>query len=164
MNYMKLEDFTKKEDNNLPKETCSNFDLIINDNIKEFTERSVKEFGSIEKSEQANKVAEVLIKLLKRKKLMDENTHQTFVDILLSAAFIHNLFYTKEDWTTLFHARRDLEKLAAKCCINKQMADALFHTVESQLGEETPLTECMPKPNTPTDLFSIAVWIAKEYM
>lgn len=137
-------------------------DFIVIDELKEFVLEGLERYGTAEKLEEANEVADILIALLRKKKLLDEHTHQSFVDILLSAALLHNLFYDEKDWTTLFYARRDLDPIAKELKINRQALDALFHTIEGQLGEDTPITECIPKPGTPTELFSYAVWFAKQ--
>lgn len=148
---------------NLEKDMRRHLDFIAVPEIRKFTEKALELYGSEEKLQEANRAADILIDLLKRKKLLDEHTHQSFVDILLSAMLLHNLFYDENDWTTLFYARRDLCRLARECGINKQISSLIFSTIEGQLGEDTPVDECIPKPNTPGELFAYAVWFAKKY-
>lgn len=139
-------------------------DKIAVPEIKEFTEKALEEYNaSAEKIQEADQVAEILLGLLKKKKLITDNSHQSYVDVLISACLLHNLFYDPEDWTSLFWARRELTPLAAECGMNSQFRDAIFQTIESQLGEDTPVPNCKPVANSPTELFSYAIWFAKEH-
>ena len=131
--------------------------------LKEFTSKAIELYGSEEKTREADDVANIVKELLVQKKLLDEHTHQSFVDVLMASAMIHNLFYDEEDWLTLFKARKELMPVAKEMGINEQALSAVFHTVEGQLGERTPVAECIPKPGTPTELFAYAVWF-NRYM
>ncbi|MED1125382.1 hypothetical protein [Bacillus atrophaeus] len=163
---MTIIDLRDRENNGLDESVYRTIDFIVIDELREFALTGLERFGTTKKLEEANRVADVLRDLLVHKNLLDEHTHQSFVDILMVSALLHNLFYDEKDWTTLFHARRELEPIAEEVGINaqsnKQSLDALYHTIEGQLGDQTPVTECIPKPATPTELFSYAVWFAKQ--
>lgn len=137
-------------------------DMIIIEPLKDLTEKALESYSNKNKIEEANKVAELVVAKLKKKKLLTQQTQQTFVDVLLSAALLHNLFYDKEDWTSLFVARKMLEDLNHEYKVPFAMLDALCSTIEGQLGDDTPVPNCTPKPNTPTEMFSECVWIVKE--
>ena len=159
---MAIENIRDREQNGLPEELYRTIDFLVIDELRDFALTSIERFGTIDKLEEANKVADVVRGLLTHKRLLDEQTHQSFVDIMLAAALTHNLFYDSEDWLTLFHARKLLAPIANELGINEQALDALYHTIEGQLGEQTPVSECIPKPGTPTELFSYAVWFVKN--
>jgi hypothetical protein len=139
------------------------FDMITIDELRRFTMDALNESGTEEKLEEANRVADILMGMLKKKGFLGENSHQSFVDVLLTATLIHNLFYDEEDWTTIYRARRVLEPVAKDMKINQQVTDAIFQTVEAQMGDDTPVPTSRPNPNTPTELFAWAVWFAKEF-
>lgn len=154
----------KKEDETRYGEEYEFIDMI---NVKELHTTTIdilNKYGDTFRLDEANDVANTLIQLLKHKKLITDNTHQSFVDVLLSACMIHNLFYDKEDFTTLFKTRKELASVMEKAGINKQISEAIFSTVEGQLGEDSPVESIKPNPNTPTELFSFAIWITKHYI
>ena len=139
-------------------------DMINIDQLHDFTVEMLNQHGTQENLEEANQVADVLIQLLKKKGLMDGQTHQSFIDVLLTSTMLHNLFTDKEDWTSLYNARYIMEPVAREeFKINKQVTDAIFQTIEAQLGDESPVPASRPQPNTPTELFAYCVWFIKEY-
>lgn len=138
-------------------------DMIKIDQLSDFTVMCINAYGSEEKLTEANKVGDITIQMLMKKNLINKNAQQSFVDIMLSAALLHNLFYDGEDLTTLFKARQILDPIAEEQNIPQEVRNALYQTIEAQLGEATPVPLCKPAPNSPTELFSWAVWFAKEY-
>jgi len=130
-------------------------DKITSADIQNFVTLSLNEFGSIEKLIEANQVANAVFQLLEKKKLA---TNIRLVETLIASALLHNLFYDKDDWTTLFKARQILNT----DMISPQISDAVFQTIEAQLGEDSPVLSIAPKPG-PTELFAIAIWTVKEY-
>jgi hypothetical protein len=142
---------------------CQFLDLIKIRELHEFAIDCINMSGSEEKLEEANKVADVLVSLLKKKKLLTYSSQQSFIDVLLTSVFLHNLFYDKDDWRTLFDARKILEPIAKEKGITSQISDAIFQTVEAQLGDDSPLPLIKPPANSPTELFSYSIWFAKEY-
>ena len=153
-----------REDTTFKEEDFEILDKIIIDEFRELAEEAIEKDGSREKLLVANKVGEVILGILKRKNLIQEQAHQAFVDVMLTAAMLHNIYYDKEDWTTLFQARKVVTPMAEAKGLHKQSLDALFHTIESQMGEQTPVSECIPKPGTPTEIFSSAVWFVENYL
>lgn len=143
---------TEKDTNTIAQETI----------LEDFVEKALKEYGSPEKTAEGERVSYVLYEMLKKNKLISKHIRQTFVEVLMAACKLHNLFYDSEDWTTLFQARKVLDPIAKEMGISQQIRDALFQTIEAQLGADTPVPNCRPQPNTPTDNFASAVWIAKE--
>ena len=114
------------------------------------------------KLKEANNVIEVVEQMLKKKKQISENNVQSFVVVIFAAGLLHNMFYDGSI-TSLFLAREKLEPLARKYNIPDNYIEALFQTIEAQLGEDTPVPQCKPIPNSPTELFAWACWFVKEY-
>ncbi len=166
MNNMEEDMLSKSEIEEAQKEASllRNIDFILVDELKQLVELALEEHGLEEKLIQANQVADMIIEKLTYDKLLSEQTHQTFVDIMVSAALLHNLFYKEEDWRTLFDAKFYLEPVAEDLKINHQITETLFHTIQGQLGAKTPVVDCIPKPGTPTEMFANIVWTVKNYL
>lgn len=137
---------------------------VISPELKMFMEKAVEKYGNEEQKKESNKVADIMYQMLEKRRYISKNHHEIHVDILLVSALMHNLFFDPNDYTTLYKARFELDKLAEECEVRESMADLIFDTIESQLGEDPRVPAgSRPKPNTPQELFSNAVWFAKEY-
>lgn len=117
-----------------------------------------------------NKVAELMLDLMIRKELLTPDNHQTYVDALLIAAQLFNIYYNnnKDDVHELFRARREFDEIADLDCyefgpLPEQFREMVWDTIEGQLGDCTPMSKTKPSPNTPQDLFATAVWMASKY-
>lgn len=153
----------KSTDKGVREDKYEYLDKIMIEELHEFAIDCLNEYGSKKKLEEANKLCKILIDMLVHKRLVDDKSHQSFVDMLLVSAFLHNLFYDEDDWRTLFDARFTLSYIVEEKKINSQVMEAVYQTVEGQLGERTPVSSCIPKPNTPTEMFAYCVWFLKEY-
>ena len=134
--------------------------------IKQYVEDALNTYGDGKPSETAEKVAEVTYALLEDKELVQEHGNQTFVDCLIAAALIHDLFKPPagdgfyEDWTYIFQARY----LLGNSELPKQIQDGIYEAIEAQLGNKTPVIKCRPLPGTPQETFANAVWIVGNYL
>ena len=82
--------------------------------IKNFTLKSLQKYGDIEKFIEANAVAEYVDRKLAKNKININGTAEIqWIDLLLSATLLHNLFY---DGTlhSIFYAREKLTVLGVK--------------------------------------------------
>lgn len=120
-------------------------------------------------TEYDNKVAEIAMDLLIRKELLAPDNHQTYVDALLVAAMLHNIYFNEEEiCTSLFKAREefdeiaDMEELYEFGAIPEQFREMVWDTIEGQLGDCTPMSKTKPSPNSPQDLFATAVYITRN--
>ena len=143
-------------------------DFIKVDDLKLFTEECLKKAG-YEITEYENKVAEIAMDFLIRKELLTPDNHQTYVDALLVAAMLHNIYYyEKHLMTSLFKARDEFDEKAGKEGIYQygplpeQMREMVWDTIEGQLGDCTPMSKTKPSPNSPQDLFATSVWIVRN--
>jgi hypothetical protein len=130
--------------------------------IREFIIQSLVKHGTEEKLSDANKVTDVMIGMLKKMKQITEHGSQTFVEIMIAAALVHNLFYDGTA-SSLFKAREVLLPIAKEVGLPENGCDAIFQAIEAQLGNDTPVPTSKPIPGTPTELFAWSVWFVKEY-
>lgn len=143
-------------------------DFIKVKDLKTFTEECLKH-ADYQISEYENKVAEIALNLLIRKELLEENNHQTYVDALLVAAMLHNIYFDeKKIATSLFKVREEFDYIADKDdiyefgAIPEQMREMIWDTIEGQLGDCTPMSKTKPTPNSPQELFATAVYFTRE--
>lgn len=152
-------------------------EFIKIDDYKLFCKRCMRK-ANIKPDEYNNKVAEFVLDLLIRKELLTPQNHQTYVDSLLVAAFLHNAYYGKEESfekysigfdpniSALLKARQEFDEIAnmddyEHGPIPEQFREMIWDTIEGQLGDCTPMAKTKPSPNTPQDLFATAVWLAR---
>lgn len=141
--------------------------IKVND-LRIFAEECLKH-ANHEITEYENKVAEIAMNFLIRKELLDTDNHQTYVDALLVAAMLHNIYFDeKHIVTSLFKAREEFDYIADKNelyeygALPEQMREMIWDTIEGQLGDCTPMSKTKPSPNSPQDLFATAVYIVRN--
>lgn len=136
-------------------------EYIQNESLLKFVEDMTTKYGSPDKMEMANKVAVNLEKILKRKRLLVPGVQQMFIEVLFAAAAVHNLFFVEDDIPSLFKLRQVVKE--SEETYEQELIEAVLQTVESQLGEDSPVPMCKPSVNSPTETFALALWIAKNY-
>lgn len=136
-------------------------EYIKHEGLLKFVEELTAKYGSPEKILFANDLAINLEKLLKRKKLLVPGIQQMFIEVLFAAAAVHNLFFIEGDVTSLFKLRQVVNE--SDLDIEPDLIEAVLQTVESQLGEDSPVPMCKPNVNSPTETFALALWITKNY-
>lgn len=117
-----------------------------------------------------NLVAEFTLDLLIRKELLTTENHQTYVDALLIAAQLFNIYYNENNENEvdqLFRARREFDEIAdgdfyEHGPLPEQFREMVWDTIEGHLGDCTPMSKTKPSPNTPQDLFATAVFMTKR--
>ena len=139
------------------------FNIIKIEELAAFTIVCINRYGSEELLFEANRVASILVEMMNKRRLINPIAQQSFVDLLIASTLLHNLFFKQEDWTTLYKARHTLLPIAQEMGIAEQVTDAIFQTIESQMGDDSPVPASRPQPNSPTELFAWAIWFAKEY-
>lgn len=152
-------------------------EFIKVDDYKLFCKRCMQK-ANIIPNDYNNKVAEIVLDLLIRKELLTPQNHQTYVDSLLVAAFLHNAYYGKEESfddysigfdsniSALLKARQEFDEIADMDDykfgpIPEQFREMIWDTIEGQLGDCTPMAKTKPSPNSPQDLFATAIWLTK---
>jgi hypothetical protein len=152
-------------------------EFIKVDDYKLFCKRCMQK-ANITPNDYNNKVAEIVLDLLIRKELLTKTNHQTYVDSLLVAAFLHNAYYGKEESfdeysigfdpniSSLLKARQEFDEIADMDDyefgpIPEQFREMIWDTIEGQLGDCTPMAKTKPSPNSPQDLFATAIWLTR---
>ena len=130
--------------------------------LKQFTVEALEIYGSLVKIKEAEKVIQVMLAMLTKMKQINEQNRPLWVEVLISAAYIHNLFY---DGTlvSLVKAREILMPLVLKHDVPINAASMIFQAVEGQLGEDTPIESCQPKGDSPNRIFAWACWFVEEF-
>lgn len=138
------------------------------DDLRIFARECIKKSGYTI-TEYENKVAEIAMDFLIRKDLLTPDNHQTYVDALLVAAMLHNIYFDENKLcTSLFKAREefdeiaDMEEIYKYGAIPEQFREMVWDTIEGQLGDCTPMSKTKPSPNSPQDLFATAVYIVRS--
>lgn len=131
------------------------------DGLREFVKDSLLKYGNTNSLLEANRVIELLEKMLIKKKQIVNSIEQSFVEVLKVAALVHNLFFDGSI-TSLFMAREKLMPIAKEHKIPDNYINSIFQAVECQLGEDTPVPQCKPIPGTPMELFSWSCWYIEE--
>ena len=136
----------------------------INEKYFDYADNVLKSEKDLDaKLEEANKVLDVMIGMLKKKKqLRTLDEAAVWIDVVIAAGLIHNLFYDGSI-TSLFKAREVLTDKAKEYKVPDNAISAMFQTVECQLGDDTPIPGCIPVSSTPNELFAWSCWFAKEY-
>lgn len=135
----------------------------LNDpSIKEFIIKSLQTYENKEELEQklkdSNGVVEWLLFLLEDDKILSAGANAYFVELLIAAAYIHNIDYSygEEDWTKIFNPRKKTQEFATEYGLIGNTIDAIYQAVEGQLGKDNPNKLLHPNPNSPTAHFALA--------
>ena len=138
-------------------------DKITIEPLRKFVTLSLTQFGTTAKLKKANKVADIVWQKFEHLNYISENAQQQFVDITIAGCLLHNLFYSKDDITTILKHRTKLAPIAAEVEIDERLLNFVYEIIESQLGENHPVQKLKPTVNSPSYTFSEAVWQVNEY-
>jgi hypothetical protein len=139
-------------------------DMIKDPIIKEAIENLLnKDDIDALKAEYAEEVAYWSYKLLEEKHLISNGTQQAFVDLIISAALIHNLFVNEEDKINapyqVFEARKNLTEYFNEHKLTSEFSNYIFTIIESQFGEDSPIPCVRPNRDTPQAIIAEAKFI-----
>ena len=167
MNLMNYNEMVSAINDN--KELTAEYRILTKIKALELVNLTVKvinEHGSSEQLHTANKVADLLLFMLEEKKIIRPGVQQNFVDILLCSALLFNIKEIKADnWKDVFEIREIIKDAAKEYPdIPEQYLDTICETIEGQLGEDMPIKGCKPNPNTPGEMFTLAVAIVTKYI
>lgn len=138
-------------------------DLINNENLRnQINEIYEMENVSDEKKSIANDVAHWCYKLLENRGLIrDKNTHLVYVDILLMAALLHNVYVNDHNFYDVFKAREKLDPFLEEKGVPEEYRLPLFQSIEAQFGEMSAVPGVRPQPDTPQSILSTARFIVE---
>jgi len=125
----------------------------------------LNEFSDEDKLNNANQIGDLILFMLRERGLLTDEVQQTFVDILLASCLIHNIIEVKEEnWYDVYQIRNIVMRHAENHpSVHPSALDMMCDTIEGQLGEKTPIKGSRPNPNTPGELFTLAVAIINKY-
>lgn len=157
LDLKKYEEF--KQDDSLSEDYSALKDISVPE-LFDFVVTILNEHGDKAKLENANKVHDVLKFILTERNLYVPG--QSFLNILIAACLLHNIVDIKK-WNDVFKIREMIEGYDSKG-IPYQAIESICDTIEGQLGEGMPIKGCRPNPNTPGELFTLAVALTNRYI
>ena len=130
--------------------------------LRNFVTIAIEEYGTEEKLQEANRVISAIRALYIKKKIIADNVDPYFLELMETAAFVHNLF-TDGTWISVFTARDKLYDVAVKAGIKREHVEHIFTIVEGQLWFDMPVAGARPNPNSPVEDFALCCWLVKEF-
>lgn len=133
-------------------------DKIQDRNLKLLASLATTKYGTIDLEKDACNVTDWLEFLLTNDKLIAENSHALFIDVLMTAALVHNLTYRygSDNLESLFKTRKILTEINEEAMVPETYLESVLQALEGQLGKDHPMVLLMPNPNTPGAHFSLA--------
>lgn len=138
-------------------------DKFENEPFKKFIKEALMRYGTQDKFKEAIKLIRVIRALYTKRKIIANNVSPYFVELMETAAFIHNLFFDGS-WISCFMARDKLYDSAIAAGIKGEHVEHIFTIVEGQLGVDMPVAGVRPNPNSPVEDFALCCWITKELL
>lgn len=161
---MNLKKFNELDDNDKLIADYSLIKCFKIEPLADFVVEILNEHSDEEKLANSNKVGDLVMFLLREKGLLTDEVQQSFVDILIASSLLYNIIdVTEEDWNKVYEIRKIIMKHSKNHDIPSSAIDLLCDTIEGQLGEKMPIKGSKPNPNTPGELFSLAVAIINKY-
>lgn len=96
-----------------------------------------------------------------------EGQPQTWIDVLIAAAYLYYATWEKEKPVSSLYKIRDLviqykDMEEIKNC-NPSMLNVLCDTIESCRGIRTKVQKCIPAPNSPAQVLADAIWYTERF-
>lgn len=126
-----------------------------------FVNDAIMEYGTMEKLEEANKVADFFVARLKKRGMYEDPRNAEWMAITYAATMIHNLFYDGSI-TSLFMARQELAWIAARAQLQDNHFEFICQHIEGQLGDDCPVPMCKVKDDSPQGMMAMARWFVVE--
>lgn len=126
-----------------------------------FVNDAIMEYGTVEKLEEANKVADFLVARLKKRGMYEDPRNAEWMAITYAATMIHNLFYDGSI-TSLFMARQELARIAVRAQMQDNHFEFICQHIEGQLGDDCPVAMCKVKDDSPQGILALARWFVVE--
>lgn len=163
---MELKKFNELDDND---KLIADYELIKSfkiDALADFCIDILNEHSNEEKLANANKIGDLVLFMLREKGLLTNDVQQTFVDILIASCLLHNIVeVTEENWNDVYKIRNIINEFYKKHpTVHPSAIEMICDTIEGQLGEKMPIKGSRPNPNTPGELFTLAVAIINKYI
>lgn len=162
MELLKYDEIVINENLTAEYDQLKNFKI---DDLANLTIDVLNAHSSTRKLNNANRVCDLVMFMLKEKNLVRDGIQQTFVDLLISSCMLYNIVnVTEKNWNDVYKIRNIITETATKYpSIPEQALETICDTIEGQLGEKMPIKGSRPNPNTPGELFAMAVAIINKY-
>lgn len=135
------------------KELYNCLKVIKAENIQNLVIGCMNDADDSNKVEDAVKVTDWLIFLLKNDNILGEGVNSYFIDLLIASSLLHNLTYeyNVSDWTEMFKTREVVKRINEELELNipENYLKSIFIPIESQLGKDMPNDQLIPNANTP---------------
>lgn len=163
---MELKKFNELDDND---KLIADYELIKCFKIEPLADLVIdilNECSNEDKLANANKIGDLVLFMLRERGLLTDDVQQTYVDILIASCLLHNIVEVKEDnWNDVYQIRNIVTRHAKNHpAIPPSALEMMCDTIEGQLGEKMPIKGSRPNPNTPGELFTLAVAIINKYI
>ena len=135
--------------------------VMLKEPFSTFVNESIMEYGTVDKLDEANRVADVFIARLKKRNMYEDPRNAEWVAIVYAATMIHNLFYDGSV-TSLFIARQELQGIANDVHMQDNHFEFICQTIEGQLGDDCPVPMCKVKDDSPQGMMAQARWFVVE--
>lgn len=137
-------------------------DEIQYEPLRELTEKVLLEYSDSYKIGRSYLVIDLMMAMLKHKNQVDTNSRAAWIELLVAAGYMYNLFY---DGTvsSLFKAREIISEKMIEYKIPVNGIAVIFSAIEGQFGDQTPVEKCRPNGVSPEELFSWAVFVVDIY-
>lgn len=163
---MELKKFNELDDND---KLIADYSLIKCFKIEPLADLVIdilNECSDEDKLVNANKVGDLVLFMLRERGLLTDDVQQTYVDILIASCLLYNIVEVTEDnWNDVYQIRNIITRHAKNhLSIPSSAIEMMCDTIEGQLGEKMPIKGSRPNPNTPGELFTLAVAIINKYI
>ena len=137
-------------------------DTIQNEELKDFVKDFITNNSTEDKVNEANQIADIMMMLLVREGKIQPGVYQSFIDIALAASLLHNIYYDRNDITTLLKLRKEVYSLEISNDITS-LIEGTIQMCEQQDGKYTVIPQLVPREMTLEKLFSEAIWLNKHF-
>lgn len=144
-------------------------ELLLNDMDNKDLQQIVKsvliDYGTKAKLAFAEKAADIMTGIFTEYGFIGINgQRQGWVDYSIAAVYLHNLFTSDNDWTTVFNARKNLTQIFVDAGMPEQAYSSIFQCIEAQYGEKMPVEKCRVIKNSPMELMYLSIWFAGQLL
>lgn len=163
---MELKKFNELDDNDKLIADYSLIKCFKIDPLADLVVDILNEHSDEDKLANANKVGDLVLFMLRERGLLTDDVQQTYVDILIASCLLYNIVeVTEETWNNVYEIRNIVNRHAKNhLSIPPSAIEMMCDTIEGQLGEKMPIKGSRPNPNTPGELFTLAVAIINKYI
>lgn len=164
-NVVQKEDFKNSEEYKTFEKEYNFLIKIRHEELYNLVVDIINKYGNKNKLANATKICDLLMFMLRDRNLIQDGVQQSYVDLLIASCYLHNIkTVTKEKWNNSYAIREIMLKEYNDIYLKNEMAlDPVCDTIEGQLGQNIPIKGSRPNPNTPGELFAMAVSIINKY-